>query len=186
MRARRLMLIVLAVAAVGGGGTASAAGEADSLLSLSCQGVSVSVPTGWHGRVRRGYGGYFTLTLATFPLVPETDSVDEQSAKHMGRGDVLVLLIGYGPSEGGNPAFQAHPRLPLTVQAMTFYSQFEHLPYGHRLARKTFVARGNAYDVQVQFARTISPALRKRANGVLGLFHFSPPSRQTPSGTTRC
>ena len=92
------------------------------------------------------------------------------------------------PEEGdvSNPSFQTHPHLPLTVQAMSVYSLFEHMPHGHRIARKTFVARGSAYDVQVQFGRTITPELRKRANSVLGLFHFSPPPRQTPSGMTRC
>ena len=180
-RARRLMFVLFVVAALGGGGTASGGSKV-----LRCQGDSVRVPTGWQGRVRRGYGGFFTLTLATFPLVPEADAVDEQSAKRMRRGDVLVLLLGYGRSEASNAAFQAHLRLPLTVQKMAVYSLFEHMPYGHRLARKTFVAFGSAYDVQVQFERTITPELRKRANSVLELFHFSPPPRQTSSGMTRC
>jgi len=161
------MLVVFVVAAAGGDGTARADGQV-----LRCQGDSVR--------------GLFTLTLATFPLVPEADAVDEQSAKRMGRGDVLVLLIGYGRGDVSNPSFQTHPHLPLTVQAMSVYSLFEHMPHGHRIARKTFVARGSAYDVQVQFGRTITPELRKRANSVLGLFHFSPPPRQTPSGMTRC
>jgi hypothetical protein len=107
--------------------------------TLKCQGIAIRAPAGWHGRIQAGEGGYFTLTLATFPLVSEADAVDEQSAKHMSRRDVLVLLIAYGPSEVSNPAFQTHTRLPLTVQAMRVYDQFEHLPHGHRLARQTFV-----------------------------------------------
>lgn len=166
--------------------TPAASADSHHSLSLACQGVTVRAPAGWHGRIQTGAGGYFTLTLATFPLVSEADAVDEQSSKRMSPRDVLVLLIAYGPGEVSNPVFQTRTRLPLTVQAMRVYDQFEHVAHGHRLARRTFVALGSAYDAQVQFARTITPSLRAKANGVLQVIRFSPAPRYAPSGPTRC
>jgi len=186
VRARRLLPAALVVVAALSGALASAVGHASPPLSLRCQGVSVRVPAGWHGRIRRGEGGYFTLTLATFALVPEADAVDEQSARRMRAGDVLVLLIAYGASEASNPTFQTHTRLPLRVEVMRVYRQFEHLPHDHRLARRSFMARGGTYDAQVQFARTITTRLRQRADSALRLVHFSAPPGRSPSGQTRC
>ncbi|MDP9308204.1 MAG: hypothetical protein M3P15_07830 [Actinomycetota bacterium] len=134
--------------------------------------------------MRPGNGGFFTLTLAT-SLVAEADDVDEQSAKRMSRDAVLVLLLGYGRELVGASSFQTQVRLPLTVQKMTVYSQFEHLPRGHRLARTLFVASGGAYDIQVQFARPLTPLLRSKANSALKLLRFSEPP-QTPRQRTRC
>jgi hypothetical protein len=128
----------------------------------------------------------FTLTLSTFPLVPESDDVDERSATRMEHRDLLLLLIGYGRDQATNPAFNAHPQLPLSVQRMKTYSQFEHLPRGHRIARTTFVARGSAYDVQFQFAGPITASSRTRANTVLRLLHFYPSPKRTPNRSTSC
>jgi hypothetical protein len=58
---------------------------------------------------------------------------------------------------------------------MKVYSQFEHLPAGHRLARSIFVAQGAAYDVEVQFDKPLNPSLRKKANGVLRLLRSAIP-----------
>ncbi len=148
---------------------------------LSCGGVSVLVPRGWHGRVRAGHGGIFTVTLANFPLVREPDDVDQQSAKRMRAGDVLLLIIGYGRDQASNPAFEPHVRLPLTVQAMKHSGPLEGMPSGHQTARKTFVARGGALDVQVQFAGAITARSRAAANSVLRLLHFEAPPRRPPN-----
>jgi hypothetical protein len=84
------------------------------------------------------------------------------------------------------PAFKAHPELPLTVEQMDIYSQFEHLPSGHRLARTMFTVHGGAYDVQVQFARLITAALRNKANSVLRLFRFQRHAKQASTESTTC
>ena len=141
-----LAVCVMALTAACSGSSTGAAKRSLSSPVLACAGVSARVPAGWHGRTRIGNGGFFTLTLASFPLVAESDDVDEQSAKRMSRGDVLVLLLGYGREQAGDSPFQTNVRLPLTVQRMRVYGQFEHLPRGHRLARVLFVADGAAYD----------------------------------------
>jgi hypothetical protein len=180
----RLPVFVLAACVFGL--TAACSGTStDATPVLSCAGASARVPAGWQGRVRRGNGGAFTLTLATFPLVAEADAVDEQAAKRMSRVDILVLLLGYGRQQAAGSAFQRQVRFPLTVQRMTVYSQFEHLPRGHRLARTLFVASGGAYDIQVQFARPLTPLLRSKANSALKLLRFSEPP-QTARQRTRC
>jgi hypothetical protein len=168
------------------GSTARAAPTLTATPILKCVGVSVPVPAVWYGRVRGGHEGFFTLTLATFPLVPERDDVDERSATRMRSQDVLLLLIGYGPDQATNPAFKAHPELPLTVQQMNIYRQFEHLPSGHRLARAMFTVQGGAYDVQVQFARPITASLSDKANSVLRLFRFHRHPTQTPNASSTC
>lgn len=171
--------VLVLSAACSGGGTGEPKRSTSSPV-LSCPGLSARVPAGWHGRLRRGNAGFFTLTLATFPLVAEADDVDEQSAKRMSRADVLLLVLAYGRDQASSPAFQTHVRLPLAVQTMPVYRQFEHLPRGHRLARSLFVAGGGAYEAQLQFAGRVTPFLRRRANSVLRLLRFSDP----PVGTT--
>jgi hypothetical protein len=180
-----LAVCVMALTAACSGSSTGAAKRSLSSPVLACAGVSARVPAGWHGRTRIGNGGFFTLTLASFPLVAESDDVDEQSAKRMSRGDVLVLLLGYGREQAGDSPFQTNVRLPLTVQRMRVYGQFEHLPRGHRLARVLFVADGAAYDAQVQFATRLTPLLRRKANSALQVLRFSKPS-QTPRQRTRC
>jgi hypothetical protein len=49
-----------------------------------------------------------------------------------------------------------------------------------------FIAQGAAYDVQVQFASTLNPDLRREANGALRLFRFSHPLQQKLNQSTRC
>jgi hypothetical protein len=186
---RRLLITGFGFSLLGAATAAAltiAAHRSTSQPVLSCAGVSVRLPAGLHGRVRPGNGGVFTLTLATFSLVAETDAVDERSAERMTAGDVLVLLIGYGRGQASNPAFRTHAQLPLTVQRMKVYSRFEHLQPGHRLARTMFIARGAAYDVRVQFASPLDPFLRREANGVLRLLDFGDPSQQEPNRRTRC
>lgn len=39
---------------------------------------------------------------------PNRKEVDEQSANRMTRGDVLLLLIGYGTGVASDPSFRAH------------------------------------------------------------------------------
>jgi hypothetical protein len=150
-----LAACVTALTAACSGTSTGAAKRSLSSPVLTCAGVSARVPAGWHGRARIGNGGVFTVTLATFPLVAETDDVDEQSAKRMSRADVLVLLLGYGHEQAGDSPFQTHVRLPLTVQRMTVYGQFEHLPAdtdslgsglsGRRRLRRTGAVRHPAY-----------------------------------------
>jgi hypothetical protein len=69
---------------------------------------------------------------------------------------------------------------------MKTHRQFEHLLRGHRIARTTFVARGSAYDAQVQFVAPITASSRTRANSVLRLLHFYPSPKQTPNQSTSC
>jgi hypothetical protein len=145
MRVLMFVIPVLLLVATSSGLKSTPAQISSSGSIVRCEGVSASLLKGWDARVRRGAGGFFTLTLASFPLVAEADAVDEQSAKRMSRGDLIVLLIGYGAaSHYYPPAFKGHAPLPLTVQRMTVYRMFEHLPRGHRLAQVTFIARGGA------------------------------------------
>jgi hypothetical protein len=156
------------------------AGRASAATVLRCDGLTARVPVGWYGRVRGCHRGVSTVTLATFPLVPGDDDVDEQSAHRMGRGDVLVLVIGYGRDQAlDNPIFRtrrARVALPLSLRGMPVYRQFEGMSRGHRLARRWFVAAGGAYDVQVQFGGPISATRARAADGTLRRLAFTPPS----------
>jgi hypothetical protein len=185
----RVLALVIALSALMAVNIRALTGEpqsSHSLERLHCAGVSARIPGGWHGLVRQGRGGAFTFTLASFPLVAEADAVDEQSAKRMSLQDVLVLLIAYGRGQADPAAFKRRVQLPLTVERMTVYGTFEHLPRGHRLTRILFLADGGTYDAQVQFARPLSTGLRRKADSALRLVHFRPPPRQSSSGRTRC
>jgi hypothetical protein len=149
-----------------------AAPAALSAPALQCAGVSVTLGRGLHGRIGAHGSGLDTLSVSTFPLAPEPDDVDEVAARSMRRDDVLVLVVVYGSGLASDPAFDRRARVPLTLAQMQTFGQFEGMPRGHVLARRLFVARGAAYDVQVQFARPITPRLAARAASLLRRLRF--------------
>lgn len=140
--------------------------------ALHCAGVSATLGRGLHARIRVHGTGIYTVTLATFPLAAERDDVDEVASRAMRRDDVLVLVLGYGAGQLSNPAFAGAVRMPLTLGGMQTATQFEGMPRGHVVARRLFVAAGGAYDVQVQFARRITPGLAARAASILRRLRF--------------
>jgi hypothetical protein len=92
------------------------------------------------------------MLLGNFPLPVEQDGVGELAAKRMKPGDIRMLLLSYGSARGLLPADFRPLKLPPRIQTKDLFRFFEHLPPGHRLARKRFSAKGLALDVQVEFA----------------------------------
>ncbi len=152
----RTILLATACGLPCAGGTTAQARPA----APGCGTVSVAVPAGWHARIGRCRGGLASLALATFPFARGDDDSAELSARHMARRDVLIVVLGYGDVQNvDGSAFAKSVRLPLTLGRMPVLRTFEGMPDGHRLARKLFVARGNAFDARVQFAGAIDPGL---------------------------
>jgi hypothetical protein len=114
------------------------------------------------------------VLLGNFRLPAERDDVGELAAKKMKPGDIRVLLLGYGSARWKSPAVFRPRLLPLRIQSDDLLRYFEHLPPGHRLARKTFAAKGQAFDVHVEFAESRVPKQEiEKANGALTLLRIT-------------
>lgn len=151
---------------------------ARSLLSapstVRCNTVVWRLPRGWNGYARR-HGQFFTVLLGNFRLPREQDDVGELAAKRMKAGDIRVLLLGYGSARWLPPSVFRPRSLPLRIASGDLLSYFEHLPRGHRLARKTFSAKGQALDVQVEFAEShVSDQEIATANRILRRLRITP------------
>jgi hypothetical protein len=145
--------------------------------ALSCRGVTWIVPAGWDGHVYSGSGGLFTMTVANFRLPSEPDAVGEQASGVMKSGSIRLLLLDYGGSQVVNPAFATLARLPLTIDGARIHRFFEHMPEGHRLARKVFHAKEQAFDLQVEFANAeVGARVHREANLALAGLRIRKPS----------
>jgi hypothetical protein len=83
---------------------------------LTSDGVSVTLPAGWEGRIlRRGPEGEVTPAAdgaatvvahaATFPIPPEMGDFGGGAVTSMATNDVLVVLFEHGPESVGTPLF---------------------------------------------------------------------------------
>src|SRR5262245_48500088 len=96
------------------------------MTDLRAQGVSVSLPPGWEGRVfRRPESGAVAATaadgapappgevtatvvhLSTIPLPPDTGDFASGAVELLGANDALIVLFEYGPDSAGQPLFAA-------------------------------------------------------------------------------
>lgn len=86
---------------------------------LSSDGVSVTLPAGWEGRIlRRGPEGEVAPAAdgeatvvahaATFPIPPGMGDFGGGAVTTMGATDVLVVVFEYGPESVGTPLFSEH------------------------------------------------------------------------------
>ena len=175
-------MVVATVAFAGVGhsaGVEAAHGRMQAGPRLQCGGASLTVPVGWHGRLR-GTRELFTLTAATSRLVREGDDFDELSSRKMTRTDVLILVIGYRGDAVDKSAFRPSAPLPLRVERMPILRLFEGMADGHRMARALFLAQGAAYDVRVQFGGPVTTDARERADAALRGLRFTRPGAARP------
>jgi hypothetical protein len=81
-------------------GTAASVGRGHAAaqdVSLSRYGLSIALPTGWHGHVSQGVMG-----AATFPIPPGDTGFGTATERRVGRNDVLLLFWEYDPLPGGH------------------------------------------------------------------------------------
>ena len=181
MRRRRALVVVLALGFVAGCGSdvSSRATGIAPLERLARNGISVSVPEGWDGRVMfrepTGRDGVM-LQVANFVL-PANEGLEpprelppgeEDPIKAMGSGHALVM-IGEPASWDRTPDPGAGPPAPepLTVADLTPVNG-PRIPVGHSLAEGSFCFGSRCLEVEVDFgAAHPADALVQRVDDVL-------------------
>jgi len=164
--------IVLAVCI---GATATSAGRGQAALrvaSLSRYGLTITLASGWHGRIYKRRGGLAVLHAANFRLPLGDDDVGTKAIKTMRKSSVLVVLL---ESEGTGGAHFRQLSAPPQVRRNDFLAMFEGVPPSHAFARVLFTTRRRYFQLRVQFGIRPAPAgLLRRANHVLATLRINP------------
>ena len=145
--------------------------------TMAANGLEVAVPSGWHGRLRRGL-----LTLATIPL-PAVDTRAPGLSRRLGRRGVLLRLEEWGvdPTTGRLPPV-ARLQGPLRIGAGNLVSlrtrRDWRVPPGHAFAVRFFALRGRAFALRVEFGSDPPAAASlAAANRVLATLRVAPGDR---------
>jgi hypothetical protein len=158
---RVALLAALALVAVG---SASASPE----RTLRGDGMTLSVPSGWHGLT--GPGGF---QAADFPLPRRARS--SANLVRVPRGHVHLIVWNYGPWEEFRPHVRATPT-PLVLGRRNLGGPFEGFPTRDAFALRTARVGGDMLEVLADLGPKpfTSSALRK-VNAALATLHVLPP-----------
>ena len=80
-------------------------------MIVSGAGISVDLPAGWEGSIRPpatlpdGAQRHSVTHLANFPLPPVRGEYGSGAVDLMSNGDVLIVLLEFGPESAGTPLF---------------------------------------------------------------------------------
>lgn len=158
---KRVALLALLTLAAATGASAS------STQALHGDGVTLSLPAGWHGLV--GPGG---VQAADFPLPPRARN--SASLVRVRRGQVHLIVWNGGPWVDYLP--HRATRRPLVFRRGDVSGPFEGFPSDHAFALRTARLGGESLEVLADLGPKPSPpsALRK-ANAVLATLRVLPP-----------
>jgi hypothetical protein len=154
-------VFVLAAAALA---SPSSKADAATTTKLRRDGISTTLPKGWHGRIYRRAGGLPIVQAGNFQQPASDDDVGTKAIKRMRADSIFFVLL---ESERTNAAFP-YPRLwVVRIRRSDFLPSFEGVPAAHAFARRTFATNGRKFQLWLQFGRrTVSTALRS-ANTVI-------------------
>lgn len=89
-------------------------------MRIESQGVRIATPAGWEAEIYRRDDGRFEMHdagntravvhLANFPLPSERGDFGSGAVETMSAGDVLMVLLEYGPESVGTALFAAQGR----------------------------------------------------------------------------
>ncbi|MFZ0342491.1 MAG: hypothetical protein WAL31_09175, partial [Gaiellaceae bacterium] len=165
---RVALLAVLALAAVG-------SASADSGRTLRGDGMTLSLPAGWHGLA--GPAGF---QAADFPLPPRARS--SADLVRVPRGHVHLIVWNYGPWDEYLPHVRPTPT-PLVLRRRNLGGPFEGFPTRDAFALRTARVGGDMLEILADLGPKpfTEPALRK-ANAALTTLHVLPPRLLRPRG----
>ena len=104
-------------------------------ISLSRYGLTITLPTGWHGRTYKRPGGLPILHAGNYVLPRGDDDGGTKAIKRMRRQSIFIVLL-----EASNPRAFHYRRLvgPPQVRRRDFLPLFKGVPPSHAFARVTF------------------------------------------------
>jgi hypothetical protein len=169
------LLTIPIVLAVCIGVTATSAGRGRAALrvaGLSRYGLTITLPSGWQGRIYKRRQGLPVFHAGNFRLPFGDDDGGTKAIKTMGKSSVLIVLL---ESEGTGGAHFRRLSAPPQVRRNDFLAMFEGVPPSHAFARVLFTTRRRYFQVWVQFGIRPAPAgLLRQANHVLATLRIGP------------
>jgi hypothetical protein len=139
--------------------------DAATTTKLRRDGISTTLPKGWHGRIYRRAGGLPIVQAGNFQQPASDDDVGTKAIKRMRADSIFFVLL---ESERTNAAFP-YPRLwVVRIRRSDFLPSFEGVPAAHAFARRTFATNGRKFQLWLQFGRrTVSTSALRSANTVI-------------------
>lgn len=159
----------LALAACAGGSTLQS--DQSQYRTLSRYGLTIELPAGWHGRIRRFSPDTApVLSAANFALPAQDDGVGTKAQRLLSTGRIYIAITDLGkPGPHLQRGRWANVTLPVSVGPRDL-GAFEGLSVPS-LATRWVIVRRHALLVQVAFGQPNPPeAAWTRANAVLARF----------------
>jgi len=163
---RVALLAVVTLVAVTGAG-------ASPTRTLRGDGLTLSLPAGWHGLV--GPGG---VQAADFPLGPRVRSSPELA--RVPRGHMHLIVWNGGPWMVYLPSSRP-ARAPLVLRRRDLSGPFEGFPAGDAYALRTARLGGDMLEVLADLGpKPVRPSALRKANAVLATLRVLPPKVVRP------
>lgn len=159
MKRVAFLAAVIAVAATGA--------SASSTRTLRGDGVTLSLPAGWHGLV-----GSAGVQAADFPIPARARS--SANLVRVRRGHMHLIVWNYGPSVPYLP--HSHPaRPPLALTRRNLYGEPEGFPAADVYARRTARVSGEMLEILADLGpKPLAPDALRKVNGVLATLRVLP------------
>jgi hypothetical protein len=174
-----------AAVATGCGSSDRVSGGRSSGKAISGYGLTIELPSGWHGRIYQRSPQYaIALDAATVPLPPVDDQSLDRTAQRMGAGDLYLHLddIGQAPHLPMRESAWSTAHPPLQLQR----SDLGNFPVGFAaFAVRPVVVRNRLLQRSAGFGSTPTDRMLAKLNAVLGTLDVTtdePNVTGTPDG----
>jgi hypothetical protein len=134
------------------------------MVTLRGAGISVTLPGGWEGHIDTGgtqddgAERRAVVHFGNFPLPAKRGDYGSGAVDEMKPGDVLVVMLEFGPEAVGTPLFSGQG-MPRRLAASNFGRETVHRPLpGHGGMQRFYVEKGRAFCLYVVVASHLDRA----------------------------
>lgn len=137
--------------------------ESEDRFRIEMDGVALTIPPMWEGRITRSAGGtepggVRTVThVSTVPLPPQRGDYGSNVVERLGSDDIFIALVEFGPEAANTRLFPAVSLFPVSLDPNDFRPrQLQRVIPGQAGKQTFFTYRGRAfciYAVLGSFAR---------------------------------
>ena len=143
-------------------------------MIISGAGITVDLPAGWEGSIRPpatlpdGAERYSVTHLANFPLPPVRGEYGSGAVDVMANGDVLIVLLEFGPESAGTALF-GKTRPPFLRASDFSRDTLQQRVEGHGGTQRFFTEAGRPFCLYVVVGDYIDRVdVLESINNVLG------------------
>lgn len=132
---------------------------------LSRHGLSATVPGGWECRIGKTYESgegeqtFTVLHASTVPLTGPRADYGGGVVERLGRNDVFVALLEFGPGEAGSALFQEVDEMPVLEQSMFRRNQLQRRIRGQAGVQHFFTLNGRPFCLYVVLGSIVNSAM---------------------------